>query len=400
MKVLIINVVCGNGSTGRICTDIAEALELRGHEARIAYGRGDVPERYKKYAVKIGSGTEVKIHALKSRLFDGCGFGSTRATKSFVKWVKQYDPDVIHLHNLHGYYVNIEVLFDYLRDSGKRVIWTMHDCWAFTGHSAGCDAGGCEKWERGCGECPQKHAYPRSIVDRSKRNWKRKRRIFTGIPNMEIITPSQWLLDCAKRSFVKEYPISVINNGIDTNVMKHTEGNAFRSKHGLKDKFMVLGVASSWGKDKGFYDYVSLSKRLDGSIVIVLVGVSNRIRTSKRENLLMLGKTNDAAELAGIYSEADVFLNLTYCDTFPTVNLEARACGLPIITYDTGGSVEASGGALYASVPKGDIDGVSRCIYRLKQDDELKRPRGKKHVDREAIDKGTFVNAYVRKMER
>lgn len=398
MKILMINVVCGNGSTGRICTDIAEALEKHGHEVRIAYGRGNVPDPYKKYAIKIGSDIEVKIHALKSRLFDRCGFGSTRATKSFVKWVRQYDPDVIHLHNLHGYYINIEILFDYLRDSGKRIIWTMHDCWAFAGHSALCDADGCDKWERGCGECPQKNTYPHSIVDRSKKNWKRKRSIFTGIPNLEIVTPSHWLSNCVSKSFVKEYPISVINNGIDTNIIKRTEGNVFRSKYNLDNKFIVLGVASSWGKEKGFYDYISLSKRLDDSIAIVLIGVTNQLKTTEYANLLMLGKTDSVAELARVYSEADVFLNLTYCDTFPTVNLEARACGLPIITYDTGGSIEASGEALYASVPKGDISGVFDCIYRLKKENELKEV-GAIHIDKENIDKKTSINMYVRKME-
>lgn len=398
MKILLINVTCGNGSTGKICADIAEALDMHGHEVKIAYGRGNAPGQYKKYAVKIDSDTEVKIHALRSRLFDGCGFGSTRATRLFIEWVKQYDPDLIHLHNLHGYYINIEIIFNYLRDSGKRIMWTMHDCWAFTGHSALCDADGCEKWEKGCGECPQKNTYPCSIIDRSKKNWKRKRSIFTDIPNMEIVTPSQWLSNCVSRSFLRKYPIGVINNGIDTNIIKYREGNGFRRKYNLDKKFIVLGVASSWGKEKGFYDYISLSRRLDHSIVVVLIGVSNRLKTTEYANLLMLGKTDSAAELANIYSAADVFLNLTYCDTFPTVNLEARACRLPIITYDTGGSVEASGDALYASVPKGDLNSACNCIYRLKKYNEFNKVRAV-YIDKDTIDKKTSINRYVRKIE-
>lgn len=178
MKVLMINVVCGIRSTGRICTDIADALTAQGHEVKIAYGRETVPEKYQKYAVKIGSDFGVKLHGLRARLFDGAGFGSKSDTKKFIEWVKEFDPDVIHLHNIHGYYINIEVLFDCLRTCGKKIIWTLHDCWAFTGHSALCDAVQCTKWKKGCKKCPQIKEYPKSYIDRSKKNWIKKELCF------------------------------------------------------------------------------------------------------------------------------------------------------------------------------------------------------------------------------
>ena len=150
MKVLMINSVCGIRSTGRICTDIAEELEKQGHDVKIAYGRETVPEKYQKYAVRIGTDLDVKLHGIKTRLFDRHGFGSKRATKKFIKWVEEYDPDVIHLHNLHGYYINIKILFDYLKKANKKVVWTLHDCWAFTGHCTHFDFVGCNKWKCKC----------------------------------------------------------------------------------------------------------------------------------------------------------------------------------------------------------------------------------------------------------
>ena len=156
MKVLMINVVCGIGSTGRICTDLAEELNRQGHVVKIAYGREKTPEKFGKYAIKIGNNLDVYMHVLKARLLDASGFGSKRATKRFINWVQEFDPDIIHLHNIHGYYINIKVLFDYLKANDKKIIWTFHDCWAFTGHTAYCDAISCKRWINGCKKCPQK----------------------------------------------------------------------------------------------------------------------------------------------------------------------------------------------------------------------------------------------------
>ena len=341
MKILMINVVCGIRSTGRICTDLADALTERGHEVKIAYGREAVPEKYQKYAVRIGSDFDVKLHGVKSRLFDQTGFGSAKATRKFIEWVKEYDPDVIHLHNIHGYYINIEILFDYLKTCGKRILWTLHDCWAFTGHCSHFTYVKCDRWKTGCNNCPQKKEYPASIIlDNSKQNWIKKKELFTGIPNMTIITPSEWLAGLVKESYLKEYPVTVINNGIDTDVFQPTPSD-FRQRYHLEDKTILLGVASTWNDRKGFGDFIKLSEMLDDSYKIVLVGLSDKQMKLIPQNILGITRTNSTKELAQIYTAADVFLNLTYEDNYPTVNLEAQACGTPVITYDTGGSVES-----------------------------------------------------------
>lgn len=341
MKILQINSVCGIRSTGRICTDLADVLEQNGHECKIAYGREIVPEKYQKYAIRIGSDFDVKRHAIQSRFFDNTGFGSKHATVKFIEWVKEYDPDVIHLHNIHGYYINIEILFNYLANANKPVIWTLHDCWTFTGHCAYYSYVKCDKWKTGCFNCPQKRSYPLSILfDQSKQNWLKKKALFTSIKNMILVTPSKWLANEVKQSFLRKYPVNVIPNGIDLNVFKPTSSD-FREKNGLVGKKIILGVASIWDKRKGLNDFFELSKILDDNYKIVLVGLSKNQMNDLPKNILAISRTNNVKELAEIYSSADVLFNPTYEDNYPTVNLEAQACGTPVITYRTGGSVES-----------------------------------------------------------
>ncbi len=341
MKVLMINSVCGIGSTGRICTDIAETLEAQNHECKIAYGRGSVPEKFRKYAVRIGNNTGVNLHALQTRIFDNTGSGSKAATKRFIKWVKEYDPDVIHLHNIHGYYINIGVLFDYLKKAEKKIIWTLHDCWAFTGHCAHFELVGCNKWKDGtCGNCPQKKEYPASMVfDNSKNNFIKKKNLFTGVSDMTVVVPSEWLASIVRSSFLNEYNIKIIRNGIDTDLFKPTFGD-FRKRHGLKDKKIILGVASVWSERKGFNDILKLSETLDDNCRTVLVGADKKLIKSLPDNILGITHRDNPTELAEIYTCADVLVNPTFEDTYPTVNLEAQACGTPVITYRTGGSPE------------------------------------------------------------
>lgn len=357
----MINVVCGIRSTGRICTDLADALTTQGHEVKIAYGRETVPEKYQKYAVKIGSDTDTKLHALRSRIFDDTGFGSKAATERFISWVKQYDPDVVHLHNIHGYYINIEVLFRYLAKAGKHVIWTLHDCWAFTGHCAHFDYAKCSRWKKGCHDCPLKKEYPASfLADNSKKNWERKKAAFTSVKNMTFVTPSKWLAKLVKQSFLGKYPVKVINNDIDLNVFMPTRGN-FIKKHGLVGKTILLGVASVWDWHKGLNDYFTLAEKLDNNYKLVLVGLSEKQMKTLPENILGITRTNNTRELAEIYTAADYFINLTYEDNYPTVNLEAQACGTPVITYRTGGSPE-SAEKFGTVVEQGDLSEVIRLV--------------------------------------
>lgn len=367
MRILMINSVCGIRSTGRICTDIAEMLEKQGHECKIAYGRETVPEKYQKYAVKIGSDWSVKFDALKTRIFDNAGFNSKLQTKRFVKWIQEYNPDVIHLHNLHGYYLNIEILFSYLKTCGKRIIWTLHDCWAFTGHCAHFDFIGCDNWEKKCHHCPLKKSYPRSlIIDASPRNYNKKKRLFTGLKNMTIVTPSQWLANLVKQSYLKEYPVKVVPNGIDLSVFKPTE-NDFRSRYNLENKKLILGVATAWGESKGLYDFYKVSKTLNKNYQVVLVGLAEKQIAELPKTILGLPRINNVKELAEIYTSADVFVNLTYNDTYPTVNLEAQACGTPVITYRTGGSAESV--FPENALQKGDYRNVCHRIVELCNED-------------------------------
>lgn len=363
MRVLQINSVCGVGSTGRIATDLYKVLEEQGHECLIAYGRGIAPEGINSY--KIGTNLDNYLHVARTRLLDQHGYGSKKPTIELVKKIKEYNPDVIHLHNLHGYYLNLEVLFDYLEHSNKPVIWTLHDCWAFTGHCAYFDYIGCNKWKSECRNCPQKKTYPNSyVLDNSYQNFKQKKEIFTKINNLTIITPSHWLANLVKQSFLNKYPVKVINNGIDLSMFKPTQID-FRKKYYLEDKKIILGVASVWDHRKGLNTFIELASHLDANYQILLVGVTEKQKNNLPANIIGITRTNNIQELSEIYSNADIFLNPTLEDNFPTVNLEALACGTPVITYHTGGSIECIDETCGCVVKKGDIIGLIEEIERI-----------------------------------
>lgn len=339
MKVLQINSVCGIGSTGRIAVDLYKVLKSQGHECKIAYGRGNAPKDIN--TIKIGNKIDNYWHVFKTRVFDKHGFGSINATKKFIKKIKEYDPDIIHLHNIHGYYINIEILFNFLKEFDKPVVWTLHDCWAFTGHCSHFDYIGCDKWKTLCFDCPQKEDYPSSkFIDNSKLNFLNKEKIFTSIDNMVIVTPSKWLANLVKQSFLSKYNVNVINNGINLEIFRPRVSD-FRKKYNLEGKFIILGVASIWSEKKGLKYFIELSKIIDSNCNIVLVGVDKKFRNKIPENIIIIERTNDLNELVEIYSCANVFLNPTLEDNFPTTNIEALACGIPVITFDTGGSVES-----------------------------------------------------------
>lgn len=364
MKILMINEECGTGSTGRICTDIAAALESDGNDVKIAFGRNAdiVPAKYNKYAVRIGNDIDLKIHGLITRAFDATGFGSIRATRRFIQWIYQFNPDIIHLHNLHGYYINIDLLFSCLKQLNKPVVWTLHDVWPFTGHSAYCDAVGCSKWKNGCENCPQMKVYPKSYVDRSKRNWERKRNIFCGVTNLTIVTPSKWLAELVEDSFLNEYPVKVINNGIDTGKF-HKVNTHLRSDLRLQRKKILLSVATVWNDLKGLSDFERLADLLGENYKIILVGgMTNSQEKELPESILHIRRTQDVNEMVELYNTADIYLNLTYCDTYPTVNLEAASCGTPVITYAVGGSTESAEMFGGISVRRGDVEAVAHAV--------------------------------------
>ncbi len=342
MRVLLINSVCGIRSTGRIAAQIAQNYIASGHECRIAYGREEVPADLRSIAVRIGSEWDVKRNAVLARLLDTEGFHAKRATKQFLMWANTYNPDVLWLHNLHGYYLNIEMLFDWIKSRPHmQVKWTLHDCWAFTGHCAYFSYAACDRWQQACGDCCQTKKYPASVFwDASASNFKRKQQAFCGVRDMTLITPSKWLADLVGQSFLKEYPVEVCYNTIDTTVFCPTPSD-FRERYGLADRKIVLGVAAVWEERKGLADFLKLATMLPEDYTVVLVGADGFPACEMPPSVVSIPRTNSTKELAEIYTAADVFVNLTYEDNYPTVNLEAQACGTPCLTYRTGGSVES-----------------------------------------------------------
>ena len=334
MRVLFINSVCGIRSTGRICTDLAQGMEKEGYEVKIAYGRETVPKKYQKYAVRIGSEWSVRKNALSCRLFDNDGFTAKHATKKLLEWADEYNPDMLWLHNLHGYYINIEMLFAWIKSRpNMQVKWTLHDCWTFTGHCSHFTIVQCEQWKGHCSHCVQKRGYPASYFkDNCSSNFERKKAAFTGVQNMLLITPSQWLADLVGQSFLKEYPVEVRYNKIDTTVFKPTLSD-FRERYGLNDKKIVLGVASSWGERKGLNDFIKLSEMLDESYAIVLVGLTARQIRKLPKQIKGIQRTNSTKELAQAYTAADVFVNPSREETFGLTTIEAESCGTEAIVY-------------------------------------------------------------------
>lgn len=370
MKVLQINTVCGRGSTGRIATDIHKMLIEQGHESVIAYGRGEAINC--DNTIKIGNKIDFYNHALKTRLFDKHGFGSKKATKDLVDNIINYSPDVIHLHNIHGYYLNIEILFNFLKEYNKPIVWTLHDCWSFTGHCVHFDYANCYKWETHCQNCPERKSYPKSILlDNSYNNFEKKKELFTNLNNLVLVTPSKWLADLVKRSFLKEYPVKVINNGIDLSVFKPSPSN-FRETNNLENKFIILGVTSKWTVRKGFMYFMELSKLIEHDEVIVLVGLSEKQIKQLPKNIIGISKTNNTKELAEIYTAADVFFNPTLEEVLGLTNLEAQACGTPVITFNTGGSVETIDDSTGFIVEKGDLENTIKIIRMIKTEGKEK----------------------------
>jgi len=390
MKILMINVVCGIKSTGRICTDIAKKLEEQGHEVKIAYGRERIPKSAAKNAIKISTNFDVKMHGIKARIFDSAGFESKRKTKKFINWINEFNPDIIHIHNTHGYYINNKLLFIYLIKLNKKVIWTFHDCWAFTGHCCYFDYNGCNKWKELCHNCPQKKEYPKSFIfDFSKKNFILKKELFPKLQDLTIVVPSIWLYKIVSESFFKNNKIIVINNGIDTNKFKYRE-NKIKEKYNIINKKIILGVASVWSKRKGLDDFIELSKKIDNTYIIILVGLNKNEINKLPLNIIGIEKTDSPEELAELYSAADVFFNPTYEDNYPTTNLEAISCNTPVITYNTGGSIESAKLFGYI-VKKGDIESV---IEKIKLLNKLKPLNNKKDISIEnMVDK--YLKLYL-----
>lgn len=333
-----------NGSTGGIMMKEHRELLAAGYESYAFWGRGREAENPNE--MKFASDVEVKLDVILTRIDGKAGFHSKAATKRLLERLDEIKPDLVHLHNLHGYYVNVEMLFEWLAKHNCRVEWTLHDCWAFTGHCAYFTYVKCAQWKDRCAyskPCSQLNTYPKTYSKVScSWNFEQKKHVFNQVPaeRMKLITPSQWLASLVGESFLKGYPVEVRHNTIDIDVFKPTPSN-FRERYNIGDRFMILGVASPWTERKGLADFVRLAGELDsGKFAILLVGLSEKQIKEMPEGIVGLTRTDSREELAGIYSTADVFFNPTTEDNFPTVNLEAEACGTSVVTYDTGGCSE------------------------------------------------------------
>lgn len=370
MKIASLNISI-NGSTGKIMLQLADLARSHGHlcqtYAPVVFTRGkrtvfQSMDNHFWWGTRAESCFHYYVGALLGR--NGCF--SQRGTRQLIRDLQAFRPDVIHLHNIHAFCINLPMLFRYIKKNNIRVIWTLHDCWAFTGHCPHFTLAKCERWKEGCHHCPQPRIYPKMYLDTSRWMYKRKKRWFTGVRDMTLVTPSQWLADLVGQSFLKESPVVIIHNGIDLSVFHPTE-NEFRKKYGISDKKKILlGVSFGWGMRKGLDVFIELSKRLDSEkYQIVLVGTNENVDKQLPANIISIHCTADQKELAEIYTAADLFINPTREDTYPTVNMESIACGTPVLTFRTGGSPEIVDETCGAVVDCDDIDAMEREVIRI-----------------------------------
>lgn len=364
MKIVLINTVAETGSTGKIVVALYRKLEMEADEACIAYGRGKCASSMKSY--KIGTKWDFFLHVLRNFFRGEGGFGSGAATEKLIAYLEQESPDIIHLHNIHGFYLQCERLFEYIKRKNIPVIWTLHDCWPFTGHCAYFDFAGCMKWQTGCGKCARhRSTYPYALFrDNSQKAYARKRLAFQGVGNLTIITPSRWMKTLVEGSFLKDYPIKVIHNGVD---LKAFYPNGQRND--CADQYIILGVANIWEKRKGLHYFKELSKMLDDRYRIVLVGLNCLQRICLKlegySRITAMGKTRNMEELRKLYAGASVYVNPTLEDNFPTTNLEALSCGTPVVTFDTGGSPESIDVDCGIVVEKGNVKRLKEAIEEI-----------------------------------
>ena len=340
MKVLFINAESGYGGGPAIIVDgIYHAVCERGGEGLVAYGRqADPNSDVKKYYIK--NGAALYAHVALSRLFDLHGFGSKAATKKLLQVVDEFQPDLVNLHNIHGYYVHCGELFRYFAEKHIPVVWTFHDCWPFTGHCAYFDRVNCDKWKSGCYHCPQTGTYPASVLDNSAGNYARKKKLFTLPEKMTIVTPSDWLKNLVGESFLSKYPCKTIHNGIDLSLYRPIPSD-WKKEHIPQGNKMLLGCAAIWAPRKGLDDLLKIAEALGEGYTLVLVGLNEQQIAALPQGVIGIRRTESREELIKLYAAADVFVNASIEDNFPTVILEALACGTPVVTYDTGGSRES-----------------------------------------------------------
>lgn len=392
--ILQINTVCGVGSTGRIATDIADTINSDKYKMYIAYGYGNSD---RENTIKIGTKLDYIIHNILSRITGRQGRYSYFATKNFLKKVDKIKPDIIHLHNIHGNYINYKLLFEYIKKHNIPVIWTLHDAWAFTGKCVYFDYAQCDKWQDGCYKCKCLNDYPKSIRDNSKKEYENKKKAFTSLNKLTIITPSYWLENLVRKSFLKKYKVITINNGINLEKFKPEKVQKLKHEKKLDNQFIILGVANDWEKRKGLDFFIELARKLPTKYKIIMIGLTKKQIQQLPDNIIKIEKTNSIEELVQYYNMADVLLNPTLEDNFPTTNIEAIACGTPVITFDTGGSPEIVDEKTGVVVEKGNIEELIKaigevCSNNLKEEDCIQRAK--------KFDKKNMLDEYMKKYEK
>jgi len=389
-KIVFINTV-SNNSTGRIMHDIQKEAIMNGFDTLAIVGRRrpyiDLP------CEKLGNDLSFWIHVIITTLFDRHGSGSAYFTNKIVDALRREQPDIIHLHNIHGYYLNLSILFRYItKEYMGQVVWTLHDCWTYTGHCAYYSATGCYKWMTGCSHCPNKNKYPISLFwDNSKSNYDVKKRLFTSLQACTLVTPSDWLKREVGKSFLNAYETRTINNGIDTNLFDFSIASERKNvfdKYGINQSAkLLLSVASIWEPRKGLNDLVELSAILGEKYQMVIVGLNKWQIASLPTNIIGLNRTDCINDLVDLYSSADVFINPSREETFSLVTVEAQACGAPVIAVK-GTAVEE----LIADNNGITIDDLSPEGYMKAITELLDR-----HISREEI-RNTVINKNTKKM--
>ena len=371
-KLLQINpVIRINTSTGRIMQEIGELARTHGWETYIAYSKGrDGVKPNEAKLIPVGTKWDVVWHGVLTRLFDRHGLASDGATRAFIEEIKRIQPDIIHIHNIHGYFLNYRILFEYLSKANIPVIWTVHDCWLYTGHCYYYSYAGCDQWKSQCEQCPQRRDFPSSWwIDRSKQNFLDKKEAFASMPKelLTIVPVSEWIHGEMKQSFLKDYSFQVIHNGINLENFRIYPTEEVKKQYGLEGKRIILGVASIWMEEKGWNDFMQLSELLSPEEVIVLVGVKEEQKKGLPKNIVPISRTENLRQLAELYAAAEAFVNPTWQDNYPTVNLEAIACGTPVVTYRTGGSIEVVTSDTGIIVEQGDVKGLMEAVRKIEK---------------------------------
>ena len=381
IKVVQVNVVANKGSTGRIAEDIGKLILENGWDSYIAYGRKSSDSNSK--LIRIGTTLETLYHVFLTRFFNKHGFGSNFATLRFIRRLKKIKPHIIHLHNIHGYYLNLPLLFRYLKKNDVKVVWTLHDCWAFTGHCAHYTQVNCYKWLEECSNCPQIKSYPKSyFVDNSKPNFHKKKKLFNLRNDVHIVTVSNWLQKEASRSFLSDLSIQTIHNAIDIDVFNEKGHVNLRSRYGLDNKIIILGVANIWGIRKGLYEFHKLLGVISSEYQIVLIGLTQEQINELPHGILGIERTKDLQELVNWYSTADVYVNLSFEESFGMTSVEALACGTPIVVYDSTALPEIVNDDVGFVVEKNNIEGIKTAIEKLRENNYSQYSQScRKHVE-------------------